>query len=285
MLDFHSIPDTNALAQIDAKVASLLAPFFDAPEQPTDGTEALDVREATVQTAPLGVTLQDGQAELVGCFTVWVLEAEPLQSAEDQPLARLARPTGRRHHQLYINGEPVGYVRSAPREPDGDEWRVVQVAFSDLATCVDETIAWINQTLTEEERDARLLMVPSRRVHALWLYPETDAQEGLVFVADAPPNSETLKKRYRYTEREFVAALRAAPELRGILDDPDPGPGTDPEPTPDPTAGPQPSAKRRRTSVKERDASANAAPPPGGSAKGSAAPKKPSRGKDGRGGR
>jgi hypothetical protein len=132
-------------------------------------------------------------------FEVWQLV--DLDGAATS-LADVARPTGYFHHQIRVGRTASQYALSTG---DGTANRVVQaVIASPLAPKLDDTVRWIDSQKNTRGMTARLLTVPVRLLHAVWL---TAADRDIVVVVDKPGRrGPALGKML--TPRAFLAALR-----------------------------------------------------------------------------
>jgi len=146
--------------------------------------------------------------------------AQPTELAEDLPeyLLSLAavtnddesaitlKKTGHWHHQVRVDGEPTKFAISQEIAPE--TWRVHAVWASAIPASVDAALSWIDHELHTND-DVAVLVVPAFLTYAILLgSPTEDAPAELgVLVASAPEGS-TLKRSYRYSLPEFVAALR-----------------------------------------------------------------------------
>src|SRR5262249_42672166 len=99
--------------------------------------------------------------ELAETFDVYTL-----RPSSGTDLAAAAVPTGTLHQQLYVNGKPVGYVRS--RKNARGEWEVTEVLKSTLAARIAAAIEELDASVVEDSF-VRLLVVPDYHVAALWI--------------------------------------------------------------------------------------------------------------------
>jgi hypothetical protein len=129
-------------------------------------TEAL--KKIAVQVAdylPVGLRPHAGALELGETFEVWRLRL-PLSVGDD--LAAAASSDNEFHHQLYLRGQPVGFVRSRRPAPGQGTWEVTEVFESPLAKSVDAAMRRVDQ-LMPQPAITRLLLAPIYQLSALWM--------------------------------------------------------------------------------------------------------------------
>lgn len=115
------------------------------------------------------------------------------------------KKTGQWHHQLRVDGAPKFAIS---QEVAPETWRVHAVWSSEISASVDAALSWIDQEL-HTNADVAVLVVPAFLTYAVLLgHPQEDSQPDLGVVVAATPEGGNLKRRYRYSLQEFVAALR-----------------------------------------------------------------------------
>ena len=158
------------------------------------------------------------KSELTETFPVWALRAEDLFNRDD-PLSKLARPTGDWHTQLRIGGKALGFALTSPVGPKPEDWRLGAIFESPIAALIDEAISWVDENVPDApdpELDpvVRLLDLPNYRIIALWLVnPRRPAD---VVVARLPTNPRVLETGRLYPEAEFLAGVRGEEFVFGI---------------------------------------------------------------------
>lgn len=199
----------------DVVKAGLLPSSSSGGPQPL--AEHLNVmEEATVPE------LDVAQYELGETFTEYILGAETIrtQMHSGADLARLVKATGRRHHQLKLNKQPVAYARSLISE-GGPAGEICQFLISNLAGSIQNAIRWIDEY---EERDpeyastqpaVRLLVVPSYNVYAFWIFRETLGESNVLIIA-APVWLTKLVRNRLLTTREFLEGFESMKPIEGL---------------------------------------------------------------------
>jgi hypothetical protein len=175
-------------------------------------------------------------------FAVWTLSVEQieegLQTGAD--LVRLAKPTGRWHHQVVCDGKAVGFARTLSESGSGLD--VCQLYVSDLAKHIDAAVAWVDE-FEEKQPDyaesnplVLLLYVPSYQTHAFllvkWLDegsltrrlledpkadPGGESVSTDVLIIDAPSYLPTLRPQTMLSSRELLEVFRQHEPLGGGL--------------------------------------------------------------------
>lgn len=146
---------------------------------------------------------------------VWLLEARSLLEPTDD-LSKLAKQTGRWHHQISLAGETVAFCRSTSMGPDPDDWSVVSVTESQIAKRIDESIRWIDENVQhEEEAVVRLLIVPAYHLHGFWLVSRENER---IVLIDAPDEYSGLERNRTYSVPEFLHELRSLPHIDGLIE-------------------------------------------------------------------
>lgn len=153
------------------------------------------------------------------------LDALAHGNASGKSLSQLACPTGRCHHQITFDGNPAAFARSSVSEEDCNP--VVEELFmSLLAAKLDAAMEWIDQNVSGEPL-ARLLVVPARYLHALWLTDSAN-QTGQVLIVEIAGMPETkagdvvnaLQNPQAYQlleEHVFLKTLANIPAPMGVL--------------------------------------------------------------------
>lgn len=193
------------------------------------------------------------QFELGETFALWTLELDAivkgLQTGDD--LIKLAGPSGRWHHQIRVNQQPVGYARtcrpedeaveaapqrrrrskaknqpagpaSAYQTESGNDFSLRQLYVSDLGAAIADAIRWIdnfekkNQEYASDNPLVRLLYVQAYYVTAFWLVKEREGESDLLLI-DAPLSLKGLRYDRLLSSREFLEAFRDAPRPIGGL--------------------------------------------------------------------
>lgn len=139
---------------------------------------------------------------LTETFPVWMLGADSVTKS-DQPLEKLARRTGRWHHQIRFAGTADAYARSMPLGADAQSWDIREIYEGELAPQVDKAIDWIDKNV-QDDPEVRLLVIPAYYTHAFWLVQPGNNQ---VVVIDAPKQYTNIQTQKVYTSREFLEAL------------------------------------------------------------------------------
>jgi hypothetical protein len=179
-------------------------------------------------------------------FVLWSLGfdriTDGLRTGVD--LVQLARPTGRWHHQIKINAEPVGFARSFSKD-DALGLDVRQMFVSDLARYIDEALAWIDEFEVEHPDYAashslvRLLFVPAYQTHAFWLSrgdsgswlqslmsraakifgmaPKQNDGKSDLLIIDAPSHLSALRPNTLLSSDAFLEAFRGEAPLGGLI--------------------------------------------------------------------
>lgn len=105
------------------------------------------------------------EREIAESLAVWLID-EAAIALDTTTVAEAARDSGFLHHQIRSSEGLKQYARST-RGPSGLE--VAGLFASPLATNIDHAIEEIDRTEQDEDVVARLLLVPSRSIAAIWL--------------------------------------------------------------------------------------------------------------------
>ena len=116
-------------------------------------------------------------------FAVWQLKGEDVASTD--PLS-LAVPSGDLHHQFYLGGHPDAFTVTTTN-PEGTDVEVKSAFRSPIVGVLDRAIALADEWITEEG-EARLLVIPSYGVRALWIRTASST-DYLIPVSNLPPLS------------------------------------------------------------------------------------------------
>jgi len=202
LLHSHRLPDPDR-ERLEREIAGLLR-----PSQPS---AVLRDRRAAAETESVLAT------KLGDSFAVWELPAASIGPFSGR-FDLVARPTGRVHHQVSSPGGDVTthVAQSAVRSEEGGPHllRVQSVLQSNLGTQFDEALAFADQEIGSGGRDyhTRLLVVPSRLIHALWLEGLDDDK---IVVIDMPERTQGLERHRIYEAPGFMSAL-AGTEAVGL---------------------------------------------------------------------
>lgn len=209
-----------------------------APPNPRKSSQADAGGEAAQFDAPAAFELGES-------FAVYLLGAKDIEAGllYGHDLSRLARATGRWHHQIKVGKRAVGFARCTCK---GDaDFEVQQIYHSELARRVDESITWLDEHEKQHPYDAksdpvaRLLVVPAYQVHAFWLCEHAEyagsrqassrarrragsrARRGegqsRVLVIDAPPHLDGLPLNTLLGSKEFFEAFRGKEQFGGLI--------------------------------------------------------------------
>lgn len=152
----------------------------------------------------------NGVGELVMSIEIWSLGASSILEAIALGLPRLARKTGRWHHQVKTDGNVSSWMRSKSMGPNPEDWIVTEASSSELATNIDRVASQIDDL--DVPGEVRLLSVPAYQIWALWLLKE-ETDERLIFVVAAP---EDHGFPLSIEETEFLERLAAIPIAEGL---------------------------------------------------------------------
>ncbi len=151
-------------------------------------------------------------AQLRETFSVWSLGLDATTRPKE-PIAKLAQPTGRWHHQVSIGNRARAFARSMPLGPAAADWSVSQITpDSPIAEAIDKAIDWVDQNVPGDPL-VKLLVVPAYYLHAFWLKTD-DADQ--VLVVHKPDQYTRLKYETLYTPRKFLELLAQEPHASGI---------------------------------------------------------------------
>jgi hypothetical protein len=151
-------------------------------------------------------------AQLRETFSVWALGLDAT-TRPGEPIAKLAKPTGRWHHQVSIGNQVRTFARSMPLGPTAADWTVSQITpDSPIAEAIDRAIDWVDKNVQGDPL-VKLLIVPSYYLHAFWL--KTDGADQIL-VVHKPDQYTRLKYESLYTPKEFLELLAREPHATGI---------------------------------------------------------------------
>lgn len=165
-----------------------------------------------------------GPVELRESFALWALGLDAIRygAAQNLPIARLARPLGRHHHQITAGGQAFAFARSTVAAGKPDRARLAELFVSPLAPQIDKAIDWIDQRAPGDPL-VRMLAVPAFYLHAMWLiYPDAKSRVLIADVAGAAWGSFSnilngLGAEQFYEDRAFLRALAKAAPASGVL--------------------------------------------------------------------
>lgn len=140
-------------------------------------------------------------------FMVWKLSSEQVTGKDSTDLSLLATDTGRWHHQIVVDGEPMAYARAAFTN---GHWIVDEVTVSTTAEDLDNAIDWVDANVHSNDL-TRLLEAPAYDLRALWL-----VGSGRVVVAQAARLLSGLEQRTLIAQEDLLAQLRAVEPIVGV---------------------------------------------------------------------
>ena len=191
--------------------------FKQLPDDVLDSiTKKVGDRLSRILPATLG---SDTSIRLHETIDIWTLDNDALIQPTDD-LIRLAKRTGRWHHQIKVNNVPQAYAQSLPQGADPDTWLVVGVFSSDLAKKIDEVVDFIDHNDLINKRIAadaivRLLVIPTYYLHAFWLL---DDKNQIIVIIEALSENERLpSKRVFLSSSEFLSELRSIRPAQGLI--------------------------------------------------------------------
>jgi hypothetical protein len=147
---------------------------------------------------------------ITASFAVWNLSSDRVEAGVSDDLDALAARTGRVHHQIAVDGQPLLYARSVL---DHDTRTVEEVTVSPTAKRIDAAIDWIDANVPEDDL-ARLLEAPAYHLLAIWLVG--DGGKGRVLVVEAASRLADLVGLQLRPESELLRRLRAIEPVGGI---------------------------------------------------------------------
>jgi len=190
--------------------------------------------------------------ELRETFRVYTLRFGQIEKGlkEGSDLTQLAEPTGRWHHQVMCNGQPVGFARSLSESAEGFD--VCQLYVSALARRIDKAVTWIddfeqsNPDYAASDPVVRLLFIPSYQTHAFWIVRgssggslralasrvlksvglnvmrESGGSDVLIidapsYLTDVPPDQKPLRGETLLSSKELLEAFHGKEPLGGGL--------------------------------------------------------------------
>jgi hypothetical protein len=161
-------------------------------------------RHAIDQSASAGAM----SFRLGATLPVWFIDAPAVDDAPgDGRLAEIARPSRRLHVQLHVNNSIAGYVRLT-RIDRASELAVAAVTVSTLASRIDTALRQIDIRVRRDV-DARLLMVPSTGIRALWLVSRAPRGTDRLLIVASRDERQTATTRL-LEPRAFLGMLRSA---------------------------------------------------------------------------
>lgn len=178
---------------------------------PDDVLEAISISVGKQLAVVLPATLGANQeVNLFETVEIWILEAGTLTD-QTNDLKRLAKPTGRWHHQIKVGNQPQAFAQTRPLGPDPESWSLVSVCASELAQKIDETIALVD----EQHLDGivRLLVVPAYHLHAFWI---VDVEQRVIVIDCPAEYLSVLTPRRLFSAEEFLGGLRSVRHIEGL---------------------------------------------------------------------
>jgi hypothetical protein len=158
------------------------------------------IAEGLATLAPIVFGPGVATVEIAESFPIWEIDqrvTSPLAS-----LNTLAQFDERYHHQILLDGTPIGVAHSRHlREPN--EWRVVRLARTMLASYIDTALDIIDAA-EPDPTPVRLLKASPYRISALWLANEKNER---VYVVSRPPYRRDIQLREFLTPADFVRSL------------------------------------------------------------------------------
>ena len=147
---------------------------------------------------------------ITASFAVFDLSSDRIEAGISNDLDAVAARTGRLHHQIAVDGQPLLYARSVL---DHDTRTVEEVTVSPTAKRIDAAIDWIDANVPEDDL-ARLLEARAYHLLAIWLVG--DGGKGRVLVVEAANRLEDLVAPQLHPESELLRRLRAVEPVAGI---------------------------------------------------------------------
>jgi len=160
--------------------------------------------------------LGKGATFLEESFEIWLLRADELSAVRSTSpdLSTHLSNTGRWHHQVTQNGEPVGYALSGPAVDFNAQWSLHGVFASPLAKKVRRAVAKIDRERPQEDLEAFYVVIPAYRI-VCFLLRGYAADE--VFVVKSTSAAGGPEEGKFYTPSDFLAALSKIRQVAGIL--------------------------------------------------------------------
>ncbi|MBV9209858.1 MAG: hypothetical protein JOZ52_04480 [Acidobacteria bacterium] len=208
--------NTDALHQ----VAQALTPWLD-----TKTVERLFFTKAASPVLRMREDAPHSPLRLQETFAIYRLGAKSIKDAAEagKDIAEFARNTGRWHHQVKVDEEPVAFARTCAAKQDG-AYDVCQFFVSDLSKAIDDAITWIDKyeaahpEYAETDPLVRLLVVPAYNVLAFWLLKQKTGQSDLL-VIDALAELVELKEERLLSSAEFLKAFGGHDPITGVAFD------------------------------------------------------------------
>lgn len=197
-------PSEDTLESIARQIGEWL------PESKQENT-FLGIREVTAPTP---------KAKLKETLAVYTLEVKAIQSDNGtaSDLSSLAQPTNSWHHQVKQSDGSHAFARSSTDDKSGQH-SLDELFYGTLAEKIDKAISWADAHVPDTML-ARLLLVPSYRVEALWFFPkechENEAAGDEIYVMTAPQSFTKLAPDNLYSARDFLEALRHEKPVGGF---------------------------------------------------------------------
>jgi hypothetical protein len=150
-------------------------------------------------------------------FEVWILRADAVSTAAQQKfdLEKLAKRTGRFHHQIRFAGKGELFARSTQPRDDPDKLTLRELFFSPLAKDIDAAIDWLDQHV-DDDWLARLLVAPSYQLNAFWLL-NRKSKDSQILIISLPETFRYLQKEKLISSRDFLESLGKEQNIAGIL--------------------------------------------------------------------
>ena len=155
-------------------------------------------------------------ADLGETFAVYRLDPGSVSQFREtgSDLLQLAKPTGRWHHQIVVDGRGEAFARSTAARKDNSSASLRGLFVSPLAARIDNAIRWINDNAGGDPL-VRLLIAPAYQIHAFWLVYE-GRPASKVFIVKAPSRFARLKRDRLLKSSEFLKALSTKGHHTGI---------------------------------------------------------------------
>jgi hypothetical protein len=169
---------------------------------------------AFINTHP-NPSLKKGATFLEESFEIWSLRTPELPSTPPTAvdLSNFLSNTGRWHHQISQNDNPVGYALSGQATKFGASWSLQGVFVSDLAKKVARAIGRIDRDRPEDDIQAHYVVVPSHKVVLFFLRgPSRDE----VYVVESTGLRSGLEEGKFYSPTDLLRWLSVVGRVDGL---------------------------------------------------------------------
>jgi hypothetical protein len=151
-------------------------------------------------------------------FELYMIPGDAIpQAVANGSIYSVVERTGSWHHQVDVNGEPLGMAQSAAPGAIQNRWSLQSFFLSPYASKIAKATEKIDAERPDDETEALFITIPAYQLD-IFLLRGTEIDEVYLVSCEEEERNGFIEGKF-YSEEEFLVKLAAMPIIDGLSDE------------------------------------------------------------------